>query len=81
MREIQQVIMDQLVIGIIEQLTGVDDVIRIFMAECVGYQRRISPRNIPHPHPHPPILLDDGIAAHRDPSRDPLLPRDFDALT
>jgi hypothetical protein len=63
MREVEQIVIDQLVIGIIGELAGQHQPIEIAVVQCSGNEQRVGERRIAHPDPYPAIPLDDRVAA------------------
>lgn len=71
--EVQQVVVDQLVVGLVLDIAGTEDPVRVVQCNRRGDQRRVGLGRIAHPYPYPTVLLDHREAAHAGLRRDAVL--------
>ncbi|MDT4847748.1 hypothetical protein FQZ97_818160 [compost metagenome] len=76
-REVQQVVVNQLVIGVVLDVAGAEDPVRVIQSYCRRNQGRVSLGRIAHPYPDPTVLLDYRETADASLRRNGVLPRHF----
>lgn len=72
MGQVQQVVVDKLVVGVIVKLAGLYCIIWILVPERARDQCGIGACHLTHPYPDPTVLLQNWERAHSDASRYPV---------
>ena len=78
-REVQHVVANQFVTGLIVQIGGLIAPIGVIQSHGVGDQCRVDTSRVAHPYPHPLFALHHRISTHACCRRDGILAGDFDA--
>ena len=80
-REVEQVVGEQLIVCVEVQIAGRDAPGRVVEPREVGNSCGVGLRGLAHPNPRNVPALDDGIAPHAHVVRHVRLPRNLDART
>ena len=79
--QVQQIVVDKLVVGVIVKFAGLHRIIRILVPESTRDQCGIGARGLAHPYPDPTVLLHNRERTDSDAFRYPVAAGYFHTLT